>query len=882
MKKLLLLLLLLASVAHAQIVNIPNANFKMKLLAASPANQTACKNGVYVKIDTNNDSNIQLSEAMAIDSLNVTSSMIADMTGIASFTNLKKLDCTSNQIAALDVSALTGLRTLDCANNAIATLNVTGLADLQRLYFYSNQVSTIIGISSLTGLKFFYGGDNDMLSLDLSSSPNLEELFCNSNNLSLLNVSGLSHLADLACSGNELTALNVSGLGSLKNLTCFENNLGSLNLTGLSNLETLICYDNGLTAMAVGSLPKLKNLNIEQNQLTGNLDLTDCPLLESVRVAGNQITGLDVSGLQHLVTINASDIFLGNGLLQTINASGCTSLYVIYADSNMLTEVNVTGCIGLYAVYASHNQLTAFDVSDSPNLEAVYLGDNQLERVYMKNGGQEYVDFAANPNLAFVCADESEIAGIQNAFNSQQLTAAVVNSYCSFAPGGDYNTLTGTVSFDENGNGCGGNDPGFSNVRIKVQTDFGNSIVFSEPNGVYNFYTPFDPAIIATVQLENPAYFNIMPPSAVVNFSGTNTTLNQSFCISPNGVYHDMEVLVVPIDQPRPGFDAHYKIIFKNKGNQLATGTVNFTFNDAIFDLVGSSPNASNQSSGLLQYDYSGIFPFETRTVLVTLNLNGPMEIPAVNLGDVVDIGAVVTAPDVTDALPEDNTALLHQTVVGSFDPNDKHCLEGTTVNPSQIGQYLHYVINFENTGSAAAENIVVKDVIDQTKFDIESLQLVSASHENTTRIAGNKVEFIFEGIHLAPEGKGHVVFKIKTKSDLAVNSSVSNKADIFFDYNFPVITEPAVTTFTLLGTEKFTADASIRIFPNPVRDIVKVKADGNIQSVTVYDAQGRLLQTQISDAAETAVNFQGYSAGIYYLKVGTASGQVTQSIVKQ
>jgi Zn-dependent M32 family carboxypeptidase len=88
----------------------------------------------------------------------------------------------------------------------------------------------------------------------------------------------------------------------------------------------------------------------------------------------------------------------------------------------------------------------------------------------------------------------------------------------------------------------------------------------------------------------------------------------------------------------------------------------------------------------------------------------------------------------------------LRQTVVNSFDPNDKTCLEGSTIPPSAVGKYVHYMIRFENKGTAEAQNVVVKDMIDTSKFDISSLVVTQGSHPFVTRITEtNKVEFIFE-----------------------------------------------------------------------------------------------------------------------------------------
>ena len=63
--------------SNAQIVNIPDANFKAKLLAASPSNQIAINlAGNYNKIDTNDNGEIEQSEALQVLVLNVSYSNI--------------------------------------------------------------------------------------------------------------------------------------------------------------------------------------------------------------------------------------------------------------------------------------------------------------------------------------------------------------------------------------------------------------------------------------------------------------------------------------------------------------------------------------------------------------------------------------------------------------------------------------------------------------------------------------------------------------------------------------------------------------------------------------------------------------------------------------
>src|SRR5690606_20906712 len=115
-------------------------------------------------------------------------------------------------------------------------------------------------------------------------------------------------------------------------------------------------------------------------------------------------------------------------------------------------------------------------------------------------------------------------------------------------------------------------------------------------------------------------------------------------------------------------------------------------------------------------------------------------------------------------------------------DPNDKTCLQGTGISQTQVGNYVHYLIRFENTGTANAQNIVVKDIIDTSKFDLSSLIAVCGSHSIVTRITGpNTVEFIFENIQLPfadATNDGYVVFKIRTLPNLTVGNAFSNTAN--------------------------------------------------------------------------------------------------------
>jgi hypothetical protein len=303
-------------------------------------------------------------------------------------------------------------------------------------------------------------------------------------------------------------------------------------------------------------------------------------------------------------------------------------------------------------------------------------------------------------------------------------------------------------------------------------------------------------------------------------------------------------------------------------------------------DLVFASP-ISIQTNGNLSWIFSNLKPFETREITFRLNLNSPVEIPALNNGDILKFVAKIASQN-TDETPIDNTFTLNQTVVGSYDPNDKTCLEGDIITPDLIGEYVHYMIRFENTGTYYAENIVVKDIIDLNKLDISTLIPTSSSHSFVTKISeGNKVEFIFENINLPfddANNDGYIAFKIKTKSTLKVGDTFTNDANIYFDYNFPILTNKATSTFSAaLSTKDFDFLKYFILYPNPSHQNLNISKNENIEIKTfeIYDVLGQLVIVVPNANSVSSIDISKLRAGSYFIKVKSDKGDSSMKFIK-
>ncbi len=790
--KILFIIISFTSFCNAQIVNIPNANFKAKLIAANASNTTAKDlSGNYFKIDTNNDGEIQLTEALQVSSIDVFWSNITSIQGISAFTNLQFLNCAWNSISNIDLSGLTNLQTLWAWKCYTTTFNFSGCNNLNYIDCSQNMMTSLnaSNLTNLATLKCIERYTTTPLNVNLTGCINLNYLEISSAYLSNIDLTGLNNLQTLICGGNQLTSLNVSNLTNLITLDCRVNQISSLDVTNLINLQELIFYNNNLTSINVNNLTQLTN-------------------------------------------------FWGN--------------------NNQLTFLDVTNCI---------------------NLQSLSCNSNQLTTLLMKNGINEnynYID--SNPNLNYICCDDFEIPEIQAIANA----TCQVNSYCSFTPGGNYYTILGNSKVDYNLNGCDVLDYNYPNLKFGIIN--GSINTFSIPNQSGNYSFPVQSGnYTITPILENPTYYTISPSNSIVNFPAQSSPFNQNFCISPNGNHNDLEITILPINNAIAGFDATYKLLYKNKGNQIQSGSLNFLFNDAVLDLISSNPSFFTQTANSLIWNFTNLLPFESREIDIVFNLNSPMETPPLNIGNVLNYTASING--LTDETPNDNSATLNQIVVNSYDPNDKTCLVGTTITPSMVGNYVHYIIRFENNGTANAQNIVVKDIIDTNKFDINTLIPIKGSHNFETRISStNKVEFIFQNINLPfdnANNDGYVSFKIKTKPNLVIGNTFSNSANIYFDYNFPIVTNNYTTTIqNTLGLQENDFINNISVYPNPVKNILNFKTEHNISKVEVYDIAGRILSS--NSISENKIDLSNLKTGNYILKLYTEKGIINTKIIKE
>ncbi len=342
--------------------------------------------------------------------------------------------------------------------------------------------------------------------------------------------------------------------------------------------------------------------------------------------------------------------------------------------------------------------------------------------------------------------------------------------------------------------------------------------------------------------------------------------------------FNDVTVAIVPVGQPRPGFNYTNKIIYKNLGVAATSGTLIFIKDPAVAITSISESGAVTTPDGF-SFNFNNLAPYETRTLLVTMSVP---QVPTVNLGDLLTNNATITA--VANDINLTNNAFANsQLVVASYDPNDIMEAHGGRIQFNQFSadDYLYYTIRFQNTGTANAVSVRLEDLLD-SRFDANSIRMIGASHDYILERVNNHLVWKFNYINLvgaAQDGelsKGYVTFKIKLNPGFAVGDIIPNTASIYFDANPAVVTNTFNTVFVAtLGTPDFNTN-TIGLYPNPASTMITItnqNATESISSISIYDVSGKTIYSNTpSISAETTIDVSPFAKGMYLVEIVSES----------
>ncbi len=440
-------------------------------------------------------------------------------------------------------------------------------------------------------------------------------------------------------------------------------------------------------------------------------------------------------------------------------------------------------------------------------------------------------------------------------------------------------TICGTVYFDaDNDHTQDVGENGIPNVHVYVSGNGATYHAYTDQNGDYCVLVPAG-TYTATIG-SNTIGGTVTPTSISVTVTTGGVFGNNDFGIYTPPGSCNLSIDITPHTTITAGFPAWYDIEVCNMGGNIASGTVNM-FYDASLTFSNSSPaqTSHNASTHTLTWALTNLLPGQCEYYWVDFDANTNITIGqfAFTLANVITNGC-------QDINMANNVDTIHQNVTGSWDPNNKLAYVTNyepnpafqTVSSQNGDQRIEYVVNFQNTGTAPAVNVVVEDLI-SSDLDINSFELLGASHPMTATLNGNHINFKFSSIMLPdstsdePNSHGFVRFAINAVNGLPGGHVISDDAAIYFDYNAPVITnDAAVTMLDASGIEETGSVTTVVVAPNPMSSytIFKVSGASNGFKLRIHDMTGRMVSDEISNSNTLMFEKHNLSTGVYSYQV--------------
>ncbi|HRH68135.1 MAG TPA: hypothetical protein PLB89_01380 [Flavobacteriales bacterium] len=633
------------------------------------------------------------------------------------------------------------------------------------------------------------------------------------------------------------------------------------------------------------------------------LELIELDQLSSIGAFPNVSTNLQISNCPVLTTFPAPP-GTGPHRLEVINShavetlpqlpEGIVELYLTNADSleaipnfpTSLELVWVQNSTKFQHFPPLNTELEILWATVCPMLTELPNLPDSLLTLSLVNSGTACLP-ALPSRLTLINASGSALTCLPNvpASLTDVTPASLLSSICNVTtspcPDG-YPEATGKVFLDENGNGLlDPAEPGLANCTL-LDMPYG-FLTDTDENGNYSLQVPLGDHTISCSP-NSPYVSSVQPASheAILHEPNHIDSLNHFAVV----LVPDMADLRVTMSATpaRPGFHNTAWVVVENPGTVVQDATLTVVI-DTTQEFHASIPEPSTISGDTITW-FLGALPILSAQI-VELDLGTPIPTP---LGTPLIHHAGVL-PVVGDLTPTDNLFAWNDTVVGSYDPNDK-VVTPAAITPQEAtqGARLTYTIRFQNTGTYHAERVLLTDELSPA-LDISSFQFVGASHAHTWTLENGRLEVLFNNIMLPYEDQdeagshGFFSFAISTLPGFA-GTEILNRAFIYFDFNPPIITpwsslrvEDVETGVPMEPSSSFT------VIPNPADEEVHVaNRNGDpILAIRLFATDGRSIPVRpVLSGTNGIIPLAELSPGSYFMDVRTASSSTLLRFMKR
>lgn len=652
---------------------------------------------------------------------------------------------------------------------------------------------------------------------------------------------------------------------------CFGTSV-TLNGSGATTYSWNNGINNGVSFTPISSM----------NATVIGTDINGCINTDQVNVIVNQLPLVNAGPDQSVCNGN-STILTGSGAM-TYNWSPVTGLNSMTLASPTASPISTTTytLTGVSAQGCMNTDQVTISVGTPPVIPSI-----TIDSAYCDNGTITLEQNASTVNYSYMWSNGSTMPYLTNLtagiyvvdiYNNGCIEQFTIDVPLSSNPG-SCAEITGSVYFDTDENcSINGADGPIANRLIVANP--GNHLAVTDANGNYSIQVPAGTYLVEEV-INNPTYGN----SCVLNYTVPILTVSDSI-----GGNNFLDTIMGDIDLQAyifntavmPGFNCNVQVNYYSvnpNGNLMNA--------DAWFTLP----------PGLIMQPWSYPHTISNDTVYFTLNTTLTFSSWINFIASGVTLGSSVMfctgiEVQVGEQITANNTDCNLSTVIGSYDPNDKTMFLNGVQSDSTIfvtDETLDYVIRFQNTGTAPAQNIYILDTINST-LDLNTFQFISSSHNcNTSIEEGNVLKFNFPQIFLPdstnnePLSHGFVRYRIRQNNQNTTGTVIKNTAYIYFDFNTAVVTN---TTYDIIVVNDLGMAEEqlfkVHVYPNPAEVVIHIESEVLVETIEITDVNGHYINRYFSNSQITTLDLSYLTSGIYFIKMNAAEGSVVKRIVVQ
>lgn len=863
-----------------------------------------------VNFSWNNISSIDVSQNTALIDLRGDYNQLTSI-DVTPLSSLTKLFLSSNLLTSIDLTQNPGMMWLNLSYNiGITSLDVTQNPAITSLYVHNNQIDTL-DLSQNTALMDLGVASNNLNGIDFSSNPNLYQIQLQNNNISSVDLTVLPSLQVFNVALNPIDTVDVTQNPNLTSLDVQSTGVTSVDLSQNPNLVALLLSNTGFTSIDLSNNLLLEGFIAINTYLT-ELDLSNHPNMNQLNVENNPLECLSIvdpapfypgwfvtTGNPNLTCINTIDPQTAIATLSAdidpwttfgLNCLCSTGSNSITGDIQIDNDLN---CIGEGALENTivYTDAGDYGISDSTGQYILYAGTGPVQVDQLPVNSPLFIQQTCpsppgSYNLNFTGTGQAQTGiDFRNEVEPCPLLTTSVTSMsrhkCFTSP--TYITYCNEGFADTN------------NVRVYLDLPpdislLSASMTYTQtPQGYYMFdigtlqagecgeIIVIDSVSCVTAPLGEYGCTRawIIPEnSCLYDFTNTSAWDNSDLQVT-GSCYSDTNLLFVINNVGTGNMSTYTDYRIYKQGTLVYTDSLQLNSGDSLV-VTGYS----NAAEYWLEVDQTPGYPSIANENFV---------VESCLLGSTPSYYSSIRPNEDGDP----NLSVDCMLYTGSYDPNDKH-YNPPGVGPNYVvspGTKMDYTVRFMNTGTDTAKTVVIADTISPL-LDLSTFALLGHSDPVEISFIGSNppvMKFSFLDINLPDSttdflgSQGFVRFSLSPMVGLPLGTEIHNEADIYFDYNDPIITndawytidqglqqDPGFVVNAYVKVDELDNEIPLFVFPNPGSEELTIDLGGYFSSVsyTITDFSGKVVYVGEAGGVEFIKFNPNLSQGIYFLNV--------------